>query len=94
MFFFFWTSDIYTKSNFYQFIAHPNIKLFITHSGSLSTYEAVYHGVPVVGMPFFADQFVYLKKILIRKIGLGLDHQNLTEDIIYNTVNEVLNNPM
>ncbi|KAJ8951903.1 hypothetical protein NQ318_019882 [Aromia moschata] len=37
-------------------LGHRNTKLFISHCGALGTYEAVYHGVPMVGMPFFADQ--------------------------------------
>lgn len=38
-------------------LAHPKIKLFITHGGLLSTQEAVYHGVPLVGLPIFAGEF-------------------------------------
>ena len=35
---------------------HPKTKGFITHSGTNGTYEAIYHEVPMVGFPVFADQ--------------------------------------
>lgn len=38
------------------YVAHPNLKLFITHGGLLGGTEAVYHGVPVLVIPVFADQ--------------------------------------
>uniref|UniRef100_A0AAY4DSI5 UDP-glucuronosyltransferase n=1 Tax=Denticeps clupeoides TaxID=299321 RepID=A0AAY4DSI5_9TELE len=37
-------------------LGHPKTKAFITHGGSNGIYEAIYHGVPVVGIPLFADQ--------------------------------------
>lgn len=37
-------------------LAHPNTKLFISHCGLLSTQEALWYGVPVLGFPVFADQ--------------------------------------
>jgi len=39
-------------------LAHPNVKLFITHGGLLGTTEAIIEGVPVLGLPIFGDQKV------------------------------------
>ncbi|XP_055545129.1 UDP-glucosyltransferase 2-like [Wyeomyia smithii] len=57
-------------------LANPKVQLFITHSGLLSTQEAIWHGVPIIGFPIFADQFANIeycvrqglaKRLLIRK---------------------------
>lgn len=37
-------------------LAHPNIKVFITHGGLFGTQEGVYNAVPMLGMPFYCDQ--------------------------------------
>lgn len=37
-------------------LAHPKIKAFFMHSGKLSTQEAIWRGVPIIGMPFAYDQ--------------------------------------
>ena len=37
-------------------LGHPATRVFFTHGGIHSMYEAVYHGVPMVVMPLGADQ--------------------------------------
>uniref|UniRef100_A0A672INL2 UDP-glucuronosyltransferase n=1 Tax=Salarias fasciatus TaxID=181472 RepID=A0A672INL2_SALFA len=38
-------------------LGHPKIKLFVAHGGTNGIQEALYHGVPVVGIPVFFDQY-------------------------------------
>ncbi|KAK3910314.1 UDP-glycosyltransferase UGT5, partial [Frankliniella fusca] len=73
-------------------LGHPNIRCFVSHNGGLSTQEAIYHGVPILGVPFFVDQTAYAEKV--DRIGLGrrLDYKQITEEIFYEALDDVLNN--
>ncbi|XP_061760342.1 UDP-glucuronosyltransferase 2A2-like [Nerophis ophidion] len=37
-------------------LGHPKTKVFVTHGGTNGIYEAMYHGVPIVGIPLIFDQ--------------------------------------
>ncbi|KAK5645033.1 hypothetical protein RI129_006333 [Pyrocoelia pectoralis] len=74
-------------------LAHPNVKLFITHGGLLSIIEAVYHGVPIVCVPVFGDQMMNTATTEVGGYGKGVHYETLTEESFGNAVNEVLNNP-
>jgi UDP:flavonoid glycosyltransferase YjiC (YdhE family) len=37
-------------------LGHSNCKAFVTHAGIHSIYEAAFHGVPAVGVPFMDEQ--------------------------------------
>lgn len=64
--------------------------VFITHGGMNSISEALYHGVPMVVIPFTADQPVNARRIEQLKLGKTLDYSTLNKDVIKECVNKVL----
>lgn len=73
--------------------AHPNIRCFVTHNGGLSSQEAAYHGVPLLGVPFFVDQREYSLKTERMGLGRSVRYRGLTEAIFYEALSDVLENP-
>lgn len=67
------------------------MKLFITHGGALGMNEAIYEGVPMIGIPLEADQFVNLK--FIESVGAGeiLYYEDITTDTILTKIKTALN---
>lgn len=76
-----------------EILAHPNIKLFITHGGMLGTTEGFYHGVPMIGIPIFGDQPVNVARNVERGFAVSLDRGNLTEVSVSWAIREILDNP-
>lgn len=74
-------------------LAHRNIKLFITHGGLGGVVEARYHGVPLLGIPIFADQATNINKEIKKGVATVVSYRNLTHESFSNAINEVLNNP-
>ncbi|KAJ4429514.1 hypothetical protein ANN_21683, partial [Periplaneta americana] len=70
--------------------AHRNVRLFITHCGAQSLQEAVYHAVPLLGIPIFHDQVHHAKKIEHEGIGIRLLFNDLTKETLLNAINEIL----
>ncbi|XP_076050398.1 UDP-glucuronosyltransferase 2A3-like [Oratosquilla oratoria] len=73
-------------------LGHPKIKLFITHCGMHGVIEALYHAVPMVGMPIFLDQDDVLTKMLDKGVAVGISKTS-SEQAIYKAIMEVLQNP-
>ncbi|XP_018334032.1 2-hydroxyacylsphingosine 1-beta-galactosyltransferase [Agrilus planipennis] len=74
-------------------LAHPNLKLFITHGGLLSTIEAVYHGVPLLTLPVFAEQLMNAAETEEYGYGLQLPFAKFDEEKFKQLLTEILNNP-
>ncbi|XP_044268837.1 UDP-glycosyltransferase UGT5-like [Tribolium madens] len=73
-------------------LAHPNIRAFISHGGFLSTVEAVYHGVPIVGIPVFGDQKYNIATAEQDGYAIGIQLNDLSEETLTRALNEVLIN--
>ena len=71
-------------------LAHPSVKLFITHSGNNGQYEAVYHGVPMIGFPLGGDQVYNAKRLDHRGFGLSMDLYDFTADQLLDNIHKVL----
>ncbi|KAK8397728.1 hypothetical protein O3P69_004484 [Scylla paramamosain] len=72
-------------------LGHPKLKLFITHGGLLSTLESMYHGVPVLGMPVFADQHSNMFEVEKNGWGKVLLWEELTPEALTEKIFEVMN---
>ena len=66
------------------------MKIFYTHCGMHGVMEAIYYGVPMVGMPVFIDQVDVLARIEQKGIGVGLDKWASSKEIRF-AVDSVLN---
>ena len=73
-------------------VGHPNVRLFISHCGGLSTQEATYHGVPVLAIPFLIDQVTNAASLAAKGAARVLLPQEISENTFYDGINEILNN--
>ncbi|XP_068506452.1 UDP-glucuronosyltransferase 2B1-like isoform X1 [Syngnathus scovelli] len=74
-------------------LGHPKMKLFVAHGGTNGVQEAIYHGVPILGLPLIFDQRDNLLRIVMRKAGKVLDIVTLDHDIFYQGIQEILSDP-
>lgn len=72
---------------------HNSTRLFITHGGLISTLEALYNGVPLIGLPLYADQFSNIRIFVNKNMAVRLDYKKLTKESLDQALDAVLNNP-
>uniref|UniRef100_A0A452FP65 UDP-glucuronosyltransferase n=1 Tax=Capra hircus TaxID=9925 RepID=A0A452FP65_CAPHI len=74
-------------------LGHPKTRAFITHCGTNGIYEAIYHGVPMVGIPVFGDQHDNLVRMKAKGAAVEVDLQRMTSEDLLNALKAVINNP-
>ncbi|XP_072931512.1 UDP-glycosyltransferase UGT5-like [Epargyreus clarus] len=74
----------------YDILRHDNVKVFISHTGILSTIEALDSGIPVIAIPLFGDQYGNAAVLVDAGVATIVPYQDLRKDILLDAINEVL----
>ena len=73
-------------------LGHKNTKIFVTHCGDKGQFEALYHGVPMIGMPVFGDQLYNALRMVRKGYGIQLNVVVFTPETLHSAVQEILVN--
>lgn len=73
---------------------HEKCRLFLTHGGLLSTQEAIYHGVPVLGLPFISDQLLNMDKAVRDGYALQIRWNQIEEKLLSRSIRQLIYNPI
>ncbi|XP_036067077.1 UDP-glucuronosyltransferase 2A2-like isoform X2 [Oryzias melastigma] len=74
-------------------LGHPKIRLFVAHGGTNGIYEAIYHGVPVVGIPIIFDQADNLSRLRAKGVARTVEISDLDRTNFQEAIQDVLNEP-
>ncbi|XP_034151745.1 UDP glucuronosyltransferase 5 family, polypeptide E1 [Esox lucius] len=71
-------------------LGHPTTRAFVTHGGTNGIYEAIYHGVPMLGLPLIFDQFDNMVRLQARGVARYLDVTALEVESLTQALTEIL----
>lgn len=73
-------------------LAHKNVVLFITHGGMFGNFEAIARGVPLLVIPFFADQHRNAFRVVKMGYGKSMSFGDMTIESFNEVVQEIVTN--
>ncbi|XP_028033745.1 UDP-glucuronosyltransferase 2B7-like [Bombyx mandarina] len=71
---------------------HPNVKLVITQAGLQTSEEAIECGLPLIGIPFLADQWLNVDNYVHHGMGVYLNAETVTAEEFKAAIVEVIEN--
>uniref|UniRef100_A0A673JL00 UDP-glucuronosyltransferase n=1 Tax=Sinocyclocheilus rhinocerous TaxID=307959 RepID=A0A673JL00_9TELE len=74
-------------------LGHPQITVFVAHGGTNGVQEAIYHGVPILGVPLVFDQPDNLFRMEAKGTAKIVDIATLDRTVFLEALKEVLHNP-
>lgn len=57
----------------------------------LGIQEALYYQVPMIGIPFYGDQFRNVATLSSKNIALQLNYKNITKESLTEALSEIFN---
>ncbi|XP_073322704.1 UDP-glucuronosyltransferase 2A2-like isoform X1 [Pagrus major] len=72
-------------------LGHPKTRAFITHGGTNGIYEAIYHGVPMVGIPLFGDQPDNMVHMKAKGVATTVELNFMKTEDLRDAINTVIN---
>ncbi|KAK2862724.1 hypothetical protein Q5P01_002257 [Channa striata] len=74
-------------------LGHPKTRAFVAHGGTNGIYEAIYHGVPVLGLPLLFDQFDNMLRLKIRGAARVVEAISLNKEDFLEALKGILETP-
>ncbi|XP_059188836.1 UDP-glucuronosyltransferase 2C1-like [Centropristis striata] len=71
-------------------LGHPKTKVFVTHGGTNGIYEAINHGVPILGIPLIFDQFDNMVRLKSRGVGEFVEVTTLDVESLTSALKNIL----
>ncbi|XP_022171395.1 UDP-glucuronosyltransferase 1-3-like [Myzus persicae] len=71
-------------------LSHRNCKLFITHGGYHSLVEALHYGLPLIGFPFYTDQYYNMRFVVENSFGIEILLENLNVKVLVDAIGKIL----
>lgn len=81
------------RSSVPQVAVLQHTDVFVTHGGLNSIMEALYYGVPMVIIPQMPEQVITAKRLADLGLGVVLDKEALTPDVLRSAVQTLLDDP-
>lgn len=60
----------------------------------MGSQEAVTYGIPLIGIPLFADQFINIDILVQKNVAIKIDKNGITEEKFDHALDEILHNPI
>lgn len=74
-------------------LGHPKTKVFVSHGGTNGIQEAIYHAIPILGLPIAFDQHDNLSRMREKGTARVLDISQLDKSVFLEALKKVLYDP-